>query len=190
VVHSCPPFIIHTKILEINNMSNYIRVFAENHPYFITMTTQNRRPILTDNIKLLRQAFANSKQYFDYSIDSIVILPDHLHMIIYPSSATDYPKIIRSIKTYFSKHLPHHYKTTSSQNKKRELGIWQRRYYEHTVRDEKELERYRHYIHYNPVKHKLTTSAKKWDFSSFDKFVKNEFYTSDWYSLDENIDLD
>ncbi len=178
------------KILEINNMSNYIRIFADNHPYFITITTQNRRPILTDNIKLLRQAFANSKQYFDYSIDSIVILPDHLHMIIYPSSATDYPKIITSIKTYFSKHLPQRYKTTHSQNKKRELGIWQRRYYEHTIRDEKELERYRNYIHYNPVKHKLTTSAKKWDFSSFNKFVKNGFYTSDWYSWDENIDLD
>ena len=82
------------------------------------------------------------------------------------------------------------YTTSQSQSKKKERGIWQRRYYEHTIRDENELEKYRNYIHYNPVKHKLATSAKDWEFSSFNKFVKNGFYDKDWYNLDENIDLD
>ena len=171
-------------------MSNYTRVIAQNHPYFITITTEKRRPILIDNITILRQAFANSKQYFDYQIDAICILPDHLHMIICPNNESDYPNIIKSIKTYFSKYSDLTYKRSQSQSKKKELGIWQRRYYEHTIRNETELERYRNYIHYNPVKHHLVSSAKEWEYSSFSKFVKNGFYDKDWYNLDENIDLD
>jgi putative transposase len=171
-------------------MSNYTRVFAQGHTYFITITTEKRRPILIDNITLLRQAFSHSKQYFKYEIDSISIMPDHLHMILYPEDANEYPNIIKSIKTYFSKNINQRFKTTQSQNKKQELGIWQRRYYEHTIRNETELERYRNYIHYNPVKHKLATSAKNWEFSSFGKFVKNGFYNVEWYNLDEDLDFD
>ncbi len=171
-------------------MSNYTRIFAQGHAYFITINTEKRRPILIENITVLRQAFKNSKQYFDYNIDCICILPDHLHMIIYPQNENDYPSIIKSIKTYFSKNIKQTFNITQSQIKKKELGIWQRRYYEHTIRNEKELERYRNYIHYNPVKHHLTNSAKEWEYSSFSKFVKNGFYTIDWYNLDENIDLD
>ena len=171
-------------------MPNYTRIFADGHPYFITIATEKRRPILIENITLLRQAFTHSKQYFDYNLDAICILPDHLHMIVNPNDATDYPKIITSIKTYFSKNLHQRYKTSDSKSKKRELGIWQRRYYEHTIRDEKELEKYRNYVHYNPVKHKLVSSAKDWEFSSFGKFVKNGFYNRDWYNLDEDLDLE
>ncbi len=86
-------------------MATFRRVYAEGHPYFITMTTQNRRPVLVDNVALLREAFHNSKKYFVYEIDAIVILPDHLHMIIIPEEPDAYPKIVRSIKTYFSKGL-------------------------------------------------------------------------------------
>jgi len=171
-------------------MSNYTRIFAKNHAYFITITTEKRRPILIDNIILLRQAFSNSMLYFNYNIDAICILPDHLHMIIYPNDAKDYPSIVKSIKTYFSRYLPIRYKVSQSQSKKRELGIWQRRYYEHTIRDEKELKRYRNYIHYNPVKHKLSSSAKSWKFSSFNKFVNNGLYKKEWYCLDEDIDFE
>ena len=170
-------------------MPNYTRIFAQNHPYFITIKTEKRRPILIENITLLRQAFAHSKQYFKYEIDSISIMPDHLHMILYPEDASEYPNIIKSIKTYFSKNINQRFKTTQSQSKKKELGIWQRRYYEHTIRNETELERYRNYIHYNPVKHRLVKCAKDWKFSSFGKFVKNGFYDVEWYNLDENIDL-
>ncbi len=171
-------------------MSNYTRLFAQGHTYFITITTEKRRPILIDNITLLRQAFAHSMQHFKYEIDSISIMPDHLHMILYPEDASEYPNIIKSIKTYFSKNINQRFKTTQSQNKKQELGIWQRRYYEHTIRNETELERYRNYIHYNSVKHHLVKRAKDWKFSSFGKFVKNGFYDVEWYNLDENIDLD
>jgi len=171
-------------------MPNYTRIFSEGHAYFLTIATEKRRPLLIDNITLLRQAFANSKQYFDYTIDCISIMPDHLHMVLLPKNVDEYPKIITSIKTYFSKNLHQTYKTSASQSKKRELGIWQRRYYEHTIRDQKELERYRNYVHYNPVKHGLVKSAKDWEFSSFGKFVNNGFYDEDWYNLDEDLDLE
>jgi len=171
-------------------MPNYTRIFAEGHAYFITINTEKRRPILIDNIALLRQAFANSKQYFDYTIDCISIMPDHLHMILLPRNADEYPNIITSIKMYFSKNIKHSFQTTQSQSNKRELGVWQRRYYEHTIRDENELEKYRNYVHYNPVKHKLSNAAKDWEFSSFSKFVKNGFYDEDWYNLDEDLDLE
>ena len=170
-------------------MSNYTRVFAQGHSYFITINTEKRRPILIDNITILRQAFANSKQYFDYSIDAICILPDHLHMIIYPKNEKDYPNIIKSIKTYFSKNINQTFDMSQSKIKKKELGIWQRRYYEHTIRDEKELEKYRNYILYNPVKHHLSSSANEWEYSSFSKFVSRGYYDIDWYNLDEDIDL-
>ena len=74
-------------------MSDYRRIFAQEHPCFITIITEKKRPILIDNITILRQAFANSKQYFDYQIDAICILPEHLHLIIYPSNEHDYPHI-------------------------------------------------------------------------------------------------
>ena len=170
-------------------MSNYTRVFAQGHPYFITINTEKRRPILIDNITILRQAFANSKQYFDYKIDAICILPDHLHMIIYPKDEKDYPNIIKSIKTYFSKNINQTFDISQSKTKKKELGIWQRRYYEHTIRDEKELQKYRNYIHYNPVKHHLSNNANEWEYSSFSKFVSHGYYDIDWYNLDEDIDL-
>lgn len=171
-------------------MSNYIRLHVKNHPYFITINTEKRRPLLIKNIDILRQAFAHSKQYFEYKIDSICILPDHLHMIIYPNNENEYSNIVKSIKTYFSKNIKQSFKPTKSQSSKRELGIWQRRFYEHTVRDDKELEKFRNYIHYNPVKHKLALSAKHWEYSSFNKFVKKEFYDLEWYSLDEDMDFE
>jgi len=171
-------------------MPNYTRIFAEGHAYFITINTEKRRPILIDNITLLRQAFANSKQYFDYTIDCISIMPEHLHMVLVLKNADEYPKIIASMKRYFSENMEHTFQVTQSKSKKRELGVWQRRYYEHTIRDEKELERYRNYVHYNPVKHGLVKSAKAWEFSSFSKFVSNGFYDEDWYNLDDDLDLE
>ena len=171
-------------------MATFRRVYAQNHPYFITITTEKRRPLLIENITILRQAFAYSKQYFEYEIDSICIMPDHLHMIIQPKNETEYPNIIKSIKTYFSKNIKQTFKTTQSQTKKGELGIWQRRFYEHTIRDDNELEKYRNYIHYNPVKHGLVLKTSAWKYSSFGKFVRNGFYDEEWYSLDEDLDLE
>ena len=84
-------------------MPNYKRIFQNGQSYFLTMTTYGRNPILIENIELLRKSFWVSKQNYDYTINAIVVLPDHIHMILTLDNAKNYPKIIRSIKQYFSK---------------------------------------------------------------------------------------
>ena len=93
----------------IFKMANYKRIFLNNYSYFITIVMHGRNPILIENIKLLRQSFRVSKNKYDYKIEAIVILPDHIHMIIKPKIAKEYPHIIRTIKQYFSKHCEKHY---------------------------------------------------------------------------------
>ena len=157
----------------------YRRIFADGYSYFLTLVTHERKPILIDNIEHLRNAFKYSKKNYDYKIDAIVILPDHLHMIITPKIATEYPKIISNIKRSFV------YKTvgrgiltpTINENTKLNLspskysrkhaGVWQERYYEHTIRDEKDWLEKMEYIKYNPIKHELVKDIKDWKYSSF-----------------------
>jgi len=79
----------------------YRKIFADGYSYYLTLVTHERKPILIDNIEHLRQAFRYSKKNYNYTIDAIVILPDHPHMIITPKIAKEYPKIITNIKRAF-----------------------------------------------------------------------------------------
>lgn len=178
---------------------NYRRLFIENTYVFITIVTSKRRPILIDNINLLKKAFANAKRFHDFEIFGIVILPEHFHMIIKPKIITNYPKIINLIKSYFSKHIDiegiKDYQISPSRQMKQEKDIWQRRYIEHTIRDENDLYKHLDYIHFNPVKHGYTNAVKNWKYSTFEKFVKLGYYESNWGNYNdvkhlENIDLD
>jgi len=154
---------------------NYKRFYFENHSYFLTLVTQGRKPILIDNIQSLRYAFKLSKTKYTYSIDAIVILPDHLHMIITPQTAKEYSKIIAYIKRTFIYGLPTKLKEeakleiSSAKYKRRNAGIWQERFYEHTIRNEKDWEDTMQYIKYNPIKHHLTENIDDWKYSSFYK---------------------
>jgi len=156
----------------------YRRIFADGYSYYLTLVTHQRKPILIDNIKQLRQAFRYSKKNYDYTIDAIVILPDHLHMIITPKRANEYPKIISNIKRAFvyqtvGRGVPtstiKNIKTnlSPSKYKRSHAGIWQERYYEHTIRDEKNLLEKMEYIKNNPIKHALVEDIKDWKYSSF-----------------------
>ena len=152
---------------------NYRRIFADGHSYFITMVTYNRNPLLIDNIDLLRNAFVWSKKKYQYTIDAIVILPDHLHMIITPQNSKEYPKIITHIKRSFLYGLDKDIKDkakmniASSKYKRQHSGIWQDRYYEHTMRDEKDWLEKMQYIQFNPIKHNLVEDINDWEYSSF-----------------------
>jgi len=152
-------------------MSKYRRVFEEGYSYFITVVTHQRNPILVDNIDLLRESFHASKAKFSYQIDAIVILPDHFHMLITPQNATDYPKIISTIKSYFSRHCDSRYyahlEQSFSRHKSRYKPVWQKKYYEHTIRNEKDWLHHIQYTHTNPVKHHYATQADKWPHSSY-----------------------
>jgi len=152
---------------------NYRRMYADGHSYFITMVTYNRNPLLIDNIDVLRNAFVWSKKRYNYHIDAIVILPEHLHMIITPQNSLEYPKIITHIKRSFLYGLDKRIKDeakmnmSSSKYRRQHSGIWQDRYYEHTIRDEKDYIEKMKYIQFNPIKHHLVEDIKDWKYSSF-----------------------
>lgn len=99
---------------------NYKRLFLENTYIFITIVTNKRQKILINNINLLRKSFCECKKQYNFDIFSIVILPDHIHMIIKPENINEYPKIIGRIKQYFTKNSGIEYQT----NKNRESTIW------------------------------------------------------------------
>ena len=190
-------------------MSNYRRLFIQNSYLFLVITTNYRRSILIDNIELLRESFKRAKQTYNFEIFGCVILPDHMHLIIRPEKIEEYPKIIFAIKYHFSRKInagglgnppyenllnpnkkqnyiyPPLYELSNSKLTKGDKGIWQRRYWEHTIRDEEDLYKYLDYIHYNPVKHGLVKNVKDWEFSSFDKFVERGNYETNWGSTED-----
>ena len=152
-------------------MPNYRRRFQQEYTYFLTIITHKRNPILIENIELLRESFRQSKKKFRYDIDAIVVLPDHIHMLITPQIVTDYPKIISLIKAYFSRHCDKkyyaHIEQSSSRQKNRYKPIWQKKYYEHAIRDEFDMYYHLNYIEQNPVKHGVVEDVSEWVYSSF-----------------------
>ena len=113
-------------------------------------------------------------------------------MIIKPYEIKDYPKIIQQLKRYFSQNIDKsnlsNYTLTSGNIKRKESDIWQRRYWEHTIIDEKDLNKHLDYIHYNPTRH-YNISPKDWKYSSFHKFVKQGFYNDDWCNFDNKHNI-
>jgi len=152
---------------------NYRRVYADGYSYYLTLVTYGRKPLLIDNIKLLRYAFRLSKNKYEYSIDAIVVLPDHLHMIITPKIATEYSLIVSAIKRSFVYGLDEKIKQeakgeiSNSKYRRSHAGIWQERFYEHTIRDEKDWVEKMDYIKYNPLKHELVENIEDWKYTSF-----------------------
>jgi len=151
-------------------MANYKRLFLNGYSYFITFVTYERNPILIDNIELLRQSFKHAKSKFVFDIKAITILPDHVHMIISVSNAKDYPKIMSTIKRYFSQKCDPSFYANVQQSASREkqgyTPVWQKRFYEHTIRDEKDYLEKIKYIDENPIKHGLTDTIDQWEYCS------------------------
>ena len=167
---------------------NYRRLFIQNSLVFITIVTAKRRKILIDNINILREAFKKTINSYNYEIYAVCVLPDHFHAIIKPYDIKDYPKIIQQIKRYFSQHIDKNslknYSLTQGNIKRKECDIWQHKYWEHTIRDENDLNKHVDYIHYNSMKH-YAIAPKDWEYSSFKNFVQNEYYDIDWCNFDD-----
>ncbi len=177
-------------------MAKYRRIFKDGYSYFLTVVTENREPILIDNIDILREGFALSIKRYRYKLDAVVIMPEHFHMIITPKSAKDYPKIVSHIKRAFTYGLDSSIKDRAkeslsiSKDKRKYSGIWQRRFFEHTIRNKEDFKLRFDYIHFNPVKHGLVKKVSDWEFSSFHKYVKMGWYHHDWGDFDESIDFE
>lgn len=166
----------------------YRRANTANASYFFTVNLAVRKQtLLTENIDLLRQVIQKIKQQHPFKIDAIVILPEHLHTIwTLPENDADYPKRWSLIKANFSRNLPKTERINPSRIAKRERGIWQRRYWEHLIRDELDMQRHIEYIHYNPVKHGYVAQASDWPHSSIHRYIKAGILPNDW-GVGENV---
>jgi putative transposase len=126
-----------------------------------------------------------------FTIEAIVVLPEHLHCIwTLPAGDADFATRWRLIKTEFSKHLAAGERRSPSRVGKGERGIWQRRYWEHTLCDERDFAAHCDYIHFNPVKHGHVARAADWPYSSFKKFLRSGVYPSDWGGAEQEEDLE
>ena len=170
---------------------NYRRVYIPNSFVHIIITSYNRSPIFIENIDFIRTAFRQTTRNYKFEIVAICVLPDHIHLILNPENIKEYSKIISSVKHRFSHdvgqvcptYLCSHDNLKIGYANKREKGLFQRRFYEHTILNQSELNNHINYIHYNPVKHGYVKSVKDWEYSSFHKFVENKLYDIDWGSL-------
>ena len=150
-------------------MSQYRRLYLPQGVYFFTLVTYQRKPIFnnTKHIDILRKAFTKIKKTRPFTMDAIIILPDHLHCIWrLPENDCDYSNRWREIKKMVSKTI--HPIT----NERGEGLVWQRRFWEHAIRNETDWRKHLDYIHFNPVKHGYANSPNEWPWSSFDACVK------------------
>lgn len=171
----------------------YRRARTSGGTYFFTVVTHNRQDILClpENVPVLREAFHYTRNRHPFVMDAVVILPDHLHCVwTLPTDDADYSTRWRLIKSFFSRRCAHvtNKLVSASRHGKHETTVWQRRFWEHQIRDETDYERHLDYIHYNPVKHGLAAAPKDWPYSSFHRYVEASRYPSDWGSL-EPVDI-
>ncbi len=159
----------------------YRRNLLPGGTFFFTVTLADRSSsALVDHIDLLRQAFRKARLRHPFAIDAIVILPDHLHTIMtMPEGDADFPARWKAIKAGFS-YLLGKAGMTMPRRRNGDYQVWQRRYWEHTVRDNSDFERCANYIHFNPVKHGLVTTPGAWPYSSFHRFVRAGVLPPDW----------
>ena len=163
-------------------MANYRRNLISGGTYFFTVNlADRRRALLTEHVTSLRAAFRSIRSRHPFTLEAAVILPDHLHAIwsLHEGDA-DFSTRWRLIKSAFSRGLPHSEAISASRSAKGERGIWQRRYWEHTIRDDDDFVRHLDYIHFNPVKHGHATRVHEWPYSSFHRWVRLGAYPEDW----------
>ncbi len=171
---------------------NYKRLYVSNSIIFITIVTSKRRNILIKNIELLKFSIKNAHKYYNFKIYAICVMEDHVHLLIKPNNINEYSKIILLIKRTFSKKFDINtmadYEQSESNIKRKERDIWQRRFWEHTIRNEEDLYRHIDYIHYNPMKH-YQIAPKDWKYSTFNNFVKIGYYETDWCNFEDKYKI-
>ena len=158
-------------------MSIYRRAYLPGGIYFFTVVTFNRIPIFTDEnrVEALRQALRKVMATRPFEIDAMVILPEHRHCIWrMPEGDADYSSRWREIKKAASREI------STTTNARKERMVWQRRFWEHAIRDEEDWRRHVDYIHYNPVKHGLASRPGEWAWSSFGNAVRKGWYEESW----------
>ena len=163
-------------------MPDYRRNRVPGGTYFFTVNLLERRErLLVEHIDALRDAVRQVRAQRSFHIDAWVVLPDHMHCVwtLLPGDV-DYSSRWKAIKIAFAKTLPRIERLSAVRERKGERGIWQRRFWEHTIRDESDYMAHVDYVHINPLKHGLVEHVSDWPYSSFHRFVKEGIYPHDW----------
>ena len=154
---------------------------------FITIVTYDRTPILTSptSRRILGEVWRRVAELRPFTTDAVCLLPDHIHTLItLPDRDLDYSLRIRDIKRLFTTEYLANFGETTPRNQsrisKKEATVWQRRFWEHTIRDELDYQNHFDYIHYNPVKHGLVEDVSMWAWSSFHRYVRLGVYEPGW----------
>jgi putative transposase len=168
-------------------MSDYRRWLVPGGTYFFTVVTHEHRPIFRDPsaVRLLGSALRDVRETLPFETVAIVVLWDHLHCVwSLPSGDDDFPTRWQRVKATFTDHhlagRAADATRTATQSRRGERRVWQRRFWEHVIRDEHDLENHVDYIHYNPVKHGYVASPADWPWSSFGRFVASGHYPTGW----------
>ncbi len=173
-------------------MTEYRRAKLEGARYFFTVNCAERHGnhLLVDHIDVLREVFRKVRGGHPFAIDAMVVLPEHLHCIwTLPPDDADYKTRWALIKAGFSRAIPAGERRSISRMRRGERGIWQRRYWEHMIRDEQDFQRHVDYIHWNPVKHGWVKRVGDWPHSSFHVYVQRGIYPAGWaWEPDETVD--
>ncbi len=161
-------------------MVRYRRNFVAGGTYFFTIVLADRRSnALTGHITALRVAFRTTRAAHPFAIDAIVVMPDHFHVVMtLPEGDADFPNRLMLIKRRFTTAIAQTVPIPRHRNG--ELALWQRRFWEHTIRNDRDFERHVDYVHFNPVKHGFVTRVRDWPYSSFHRYVRQGILPEDW----------
>jgi len=155
--------------------------------FFFTCVTHRRRPLFDDPAarRMLREAMEATRASRPWVTEGIVLLPDHLHMLWrLPEDDPDYSGRVGAMKKRFTRaYLAAggvEAEVSASQRRQRCRGVWQKRFWEHRIRDARDFRMHLDYIHANPLKHALVSLPRDWPASSFHRYVKLGWYDLDW----------
>ena len=170
-----------------SRMSNYRRPMVKGGTFFFTVVSYRRRPILTLPLarRALHDALALTRRERPFDIVAMVLLPDHLHAVwTLPEGDADFSVRWKLVKTRVTRALADHDMapcgTTPSRRHRQERDVWQRRFWDHAIRDDEDFRRHVDYIHWNPVKHALVSRVRDWRYSTFHRYVRQGVYPEDW----------
>jgi|AVFP01.1.fsa_nt_gi putative transposase len=176
-----PPPDHHEQKATLHDM-RYRRALIKGATYFFTVNLAERSSrLLVDRVADLREVVRDVREAHPFEIVAWVVLPEHLHAVwALREGDSDYPMRWRLIKANLSRRVPNGERIRESRRRKGERGIWQRRFWEHLIRDESDLQRHVDYVHYNPVKHGYVQRAVDWRFSSFHRDLRRGWVTAEW----------
>lgn len=153
---------------------NFRRYYIPGSAVFITQVVQGREPVFRDpkKVNLLREILRNVKEMHPFVMLGYVFLLDHFHILIQPTDYSNFSDIMHSVKSNFTREHKKQLGLSTSQSMK----FWQKRFWDHVIRDDRDLENHLHYIHFNPVKHGCVKDPRDWEYSSYIEWEKRGLY--------------